>query len=138
VQIAHGQFALKPFEGLPDLSSEDNKNRFYMGQYSSSFEDVKNYLKKYQNIYFYKGLFPFSAEPVKNNKFSFVHLDVDLYEATLASLKFFYQRMNKGGIIISHDYIEVPGVRKAFDEFFKDKPEPIIELSGTQCLISKL
>ena len=126
------------FEGLPDLSSEDNKNRFYMGQYSSSFEDVKNYLKKYQNIYFYKGLFPFSAEPVKNNKFSFVHLDVDLYEATLASLKFFYQRMNKGGIIISHDYIEVPGVRKAFDEFFKDKPEPIIELSGTQCLISKL
>lgn len=126
------------FEGLPDLSSEDNKKRFYMGQYSSSFERVKNYLKKYQNIHFYKGLFPFTSEPVKDNKFSFVHLDVDLYEPTLESIKFFYPRMNKGGVIISHDYIEVQGVKKAFDEFFKDKPEPIIEMSGTQCLIVKL
>ena len=126
------------FEGLPDLSSEDNKKRFYAGQYYSLFENVKNYLKKYQNIHFYKGLFPSTAEAVNNNRFSFVHLDVDLYEATLAGLRFFYPRMNKGGVIISHDYIEVQGVKKAFDEFFADKPEPIIEMSGTQCLIIKL
>jgi hypothetical protein len=28
--------------------------------------------------------------------------------------------------------------KEAFDEYFKDKPEPIIEMSGTQCLIVKL
>ena len=126
------------FEGLPDLSHHDDLKQFHKGEFAASFEDVKNYLKKYQNVHFYKGLFPSTAEPVKNIFFSFVHLDIDLYEATLASIKFFYPRMNKGGIIISHDYINAFGVRKAFDDFFKDKPEPIIEMSGSQCLIVKL
>ena len=126
------------FEGLPDLSNIDDSKQFHKGDFSALFEDVKNYLNKYQNVYFYKGLFPSTTESIKNKKFSFVHLDVDLYEATLASIKFFYPRMNKGGIIISHDYISVLGVRKAFDDFFKDKPEPIIEMSGSQCLIVKI
>jgi len=29
-------------------------------------------------------------------------------------------------------------VKKSFDDFFKNKPEPIIEMSGSQCLIVKL
>jgi len=126
------------FEGLPDLCHHDDPKQFQKGNYSASLEDVKNYLKKYQNVHFYKGLFPSTADPIKDKKFSFVHLDLDLYEATLASIKFFYSRMNRGGIIISHDYISAPGVRKAFDDFFRDKPEPIIEMSGSQCLIVKL
>jgi len=125
------------FEGLPDLCQIDDPKQFQKGNYAASFEDVKNYLKKFSNVHFYKGLFPSTAEPIKNKKFSFVHLDLDLYEATLASIKFFYPRMNKGGIIISHDYMGAPGVRKAFDDFFKDKSEPIIEMSGSQCLIVK-
>ena len=62
----------------------------------------------------------------------------DTYESTRSCLEFFYPRMNRGGIILSHDYINAAGVRKAFDEFFSDKSEPIIEMSGTQCLIVKL
>ncbi len=126
------------FEGLPKLCEHDNKSQFHEGQYIGSFEDVKNYLKKYSNVYFYKGLFPATVEPVKNKKFSFVNLDVDIHESTLNCLKFFYPRMSVGGVIISHDYISARGVRKAFDEFFKNKPETIIELSGTQCLVVKL
>jgi len=94
-------------------------------------------LEKYKNVHFYKGLFPATAGSVKDKKFSFINLDVDTYESTLNCLKFFYSRMNRCGVIISHDYISATGVRKAFDEFFKDKPEPIIELSGSQCLIVK-
>lgn len=126
------------FEGLPDLTNIDNPNQFHKGNYSARFEETKKYLKEYPNIYFYKGFFPSSAGPIKNKRFSFVHLDVDLHESTLNSLKFFYNRVNKGGIIISHNYIDTPGVRKAFDDFFKDKPEPIIEMPGSQCLIVKL
>jgi hypothetical protein len=126
------------FEGLPDLCHNDDPKQFHKGQYSASLEDVRKYLKKYQNVHFYKGLFPSTAHPIENKKFSFVHLDLDLYEATLASIEFFYPRMNKGGIIISHDYIGARGVKKAFDDFFKDKLEPIIEMSGSQCLIVKL
>jgi hypothetical protein len=39
---------------------------------------------------------------------------------------------------MSHDYIQFQGVREALDEFFEDKPETIVELSGTQSLIVKL
>jgi hypothetical protein len=125
------------FEGLPDLCEIDDPKQFHKGQFLCSFENVKDYLREYQNVRFYKGLFPLTAEPLKNKKFSFVNLDVDLYKSTLSCLEFFYPKMNRGGIIISHDYSGASGVRKAFDEFFEDKQEAIIELSGSQCLIAK-
>jgi O-methyltransferase len=125
------------FEGIPKVEEIDQP-AFYQGQFSASVEKVKNYLNEYPNIYFYKGIFPFTAKPVENKIFSFVHLDVDTYESTLACLEFFYPRMNHGGVLLSHDYVNHAGVKKAFDEFFEEKQEPIIEMSGTQCLVVKL
>ena len=124
------------FDGLPDLCGVDDPKEFHKGQYSCSYDNVKLYLNEYSNVHFYKGLF-FVADPVQDKRFSFVHLDVDLYTSTLSCLKFFYPRMTLGGVIISHDYTSVAGVRKAVDDFFKDKPEPIIDLTGSQCLIVK-
>lgn len=126
------------FEGLPDLCEIDDPEQFHKGKFLASLESVKDCLKKYPNVHFYKGLFPSTAEPIKSKKFSFVHLDVDLYESTLNCIEFFYPRMSSGGIIISHDYTSTPGVRKAFDGFFKDKPEPVIELLGSQCMVVKI
>ena len=125
------------FEGIPSVEQIDQP-AFYQGQFAASIQEVKNYLKEYKNIYFYKGIFPATAKPVENKRFSFVHLDVDTYESTLACLQFFHPRMNQGGVLLSHDYINHQGVKKAFDEFFEEKQEPIIEMSGTQCLIVKL
>ena len=66
-------------------------------------------------------------------------MDGDIYESTLEGLRFFYPRMNKGGIILSHDYCSLgfPGVKRAFDEFMSDKPEPVIELWDSQALVVK-
>jgi O-methyltransferase len=127
------------FDGLPDLNTFDNSTQFYSGQFKSSYDEVKEYLSKYENINIHKGYFPSTSKPIENELFSFVHLDVDLYETTLECLKFFYPRMTKGAILISHDYTWAIGVRKAFNDFFSDKPEPIIELDfiGSQCLIVK-
>jgi len=86
------------FKGLPDLCEHDDPEQFHKGDYSASLESVENYLKKYSNFYFYKGSFPSTAESVKNKIFSFVHLDVDIYESTLNCLKFFYPRMSGGGL----------------------------------------
>ena len=118
------------FEGLPKVSKFDDR-KLLKGMFNAPLEDVKRIiLKKYRNVFFYKGLFPETAQLVKNKLFSFVHLDVDLYKSTKSCLEFFYPRINKGGIIISHDF-GLRGVRKAFDEFFKDKPELIIEIPGS-------
>ena len=126
------------FEGLPELSEVDNNILFKKGAMNVNFDDVKNYLKEYPDVYFYKGLFPDTANPVKDIKFSFVNIDVDIYSSTVSCLNFFYERMNKGGIILSHDYNDLESVKKAIDEFFNDKPETVIELSGSHCMIIKL
>ena len=84
------------FEGLPDLCEADSPKQFNKGDFCASFESVKNYLKNYTNIRFYKGKFPLTAEPLKDKKFSFIHIDADIYESTLNCLKFFYPRMNRG------------------------------------------
>ncbi len=125
------------FEGLPAPASQDglvHRER----QYACSLQSVQNYLSAYENVSFYKGRFPDTSGPIENLRFSFAHFDVDLYEGTLACLKFFYPRMLPGGIMLSHDYSILSGVRAAFAEFLQDKPEPLIELPTTQCMVVKL
>lgn len=111
--------------------------KFHKGQFCSRLEDVQKYLDG-RKVRFYKGLFPVTTEPVKDKVFSFVHLDADLYESTMAGLKFFYPRMCPGAILICHDYLTSEGVNAAFTEFFADKPEPVIELTGYQCMVVKV
>jgi len=127
------------FEGLPRPTKEDEGEFIESFFSNTSLESVKHYLKDYPNINLYTGLFPDSApQEIKDKKFIFVHLDVDLYESTTNCLGYFYDRMEKGGIILSHDYNNHIGVRKAFDRFFKDKDEIVIALPTTQCLVVKL
>lgn len=126
------------FEGLPKVDEVDAVWPFYEGKFAASFEDVRKYLDDEQNVFFYKGIFPETSGPVSDRSFSLVNLDVDTYESTRQCLRFFYDRMSRGGIIISHDYLTAPGVQKAFDEFFTDKPEPVIETAGSQCLVVKV
>lgn len=126
------------FEGLPKVDEIDMVWPFYEGKFAASYESVKEYLKENTDVHFYKGIFPGTAGPVCDKKFSLVNLDVDCYESTKQSLEFFYPRMSRGGVIISHDYITAPGVKKAFDEFFDGKEEPVLETAGSQCLVVKV
>ena len=71
----------------------------------------------------YEGWIPSRFNEVKDLKFQFVHIDVDLYKPTLESLEFFYPRLIKGGVIVCDDYnfSDFPGAKKAWDKYFKDK-----------------
>ena len=127
------------FDGLPPLTREDGaSSRFWANQFTSQLDAVRDYLRAYPQVFFYKGLFPATADPVKDRTFSFVHVDVDLYESTAACLAWFYPRMSRSGVMMCHDYNNAPGVRKAVDEFFIDKPEVVIsQPAGSHCLIIK-
>ena len=61
-----------------------------------------------------------------------------MYASTKACLEYFYPRLIPGGILISHDYSILAGVKQAFTEFLADKREPLIEIPTTQCMIVKL
>jgi O-methyltransferase len=125
------------FEGLPKASAPDRAIHDEH-QYSCSLDSVRTYLKDYPNVQYYKGRFPETAGPVSDRTFSFVHCDVDLYESTLGCLQFFYPRLMPGGVLLSHDYSVLAGVKTAFSEFFADKQETPIEMPTTQCMIIKL
>ncbi|MCA9201973.1 MAG: TylF/MycF/NovP-related O-methyltransferase [Pirellulaceae bacterium] len=126
------------FEGLPEGTTETEKFLYRKNQYLCSLESIQEYLKGFDNVHYYKGFFPDSAVDLDpDRKFCFVHMDVDLYQSTLDCLKFFYPRMLPGGIMLSHDYSVLAGVEQAFREFLADKPERLIELPTTQCMLIK-
>jgi len=122
------------FAGLPDGGDYLKK-----GEYTGSLAAVKRTLAGYgDRITFYEGLFPIeTGAAVSELRFSFVHLDMDLYEGTLGALRFFWPRMNPGGILLSHDYPQISGIVRAFQEFFAEQPESFLPLSGQQCLAIK-
>lgn len=124
------------FEGLPSPEAIDKG--FERGQYACSLEAVKTYLAEFQGVHFHQGLFPATGASVRDCRFSFVHLDVDLYQSTIEALKFFYPRMNVGAMLISHDYVEFCAVRRAFDNYFNGAAQSVLELSGNQCLVVKV
>lgn len=127
------------YEGLKDVNENDS-GFLHNGDFSHSFEEVQRRLYNNKNVILNKGYFPNCANFSEDKMFSFVHLDVDTYQSTLNCLHYVYNRLSKNGVIVSHDYnnYPTPGVRKAFDEFFKDKPEHVIPMWDTQCMIIKI
>ena len=112
-------------------------NRFYTGQFHSNLDDVRKYVGT-DRVHYHPGLFPSTAAAVSDSVFSFVHLDADLYESTMSAFEFFYPRVSPGGVILVHDYPTASGIVKSLADFFRDKPEPVIELTGYQAMIVKL
>jgi hypothetical protein len=111
------------FAGLKDVSDMDTHwgvAFFKRGDYAASRQEVAAYLAGFPQVHLIEGYFPDSAAPIVNRSFSFVHLDVDTYASTLASLQFFWPRMSPGGIVITHDS-HAEGVSKAITEFAAEK-----------------
>jgi O-methyltransferase len=79
------------------------------------------------NVKIEVGLIPDSLRSVGDRAFSFVHIDLDIYNAIKSASEFFYPRMVSGGILLFDDYgfPSCPGARAAVDEFFADKPEAV-------------
>jgi len=125
------------FSGMPDEQSIDKHKA---GDFDdTSIEAVSHLLNDRQNIVFRQGYFPTTTQGLEGERFSFVHIDGDLYQSTLDALEFFYPRMVSGGIMIFDDYEwpHCPGVKKAMDEFLHDKPEKIFVRREYQAVLVK-
>jgi O-methyltransferase len=119
------------FEGLSNPSSKDG-NYWASSDLSMTEGVVKENLSDFKNVKFYKGWIPSRFRDVDASTFSFVHVDVDLYEPTLDSIKYFYDKLNPGGIFICDDYgfLTCPGATSAVEEFLLSKPEKMVSLPG--------
>jgi O-methyltransferase len=95
------------------------------------------------NVTLIPGYFHDSLPKCADRRFSFVHLDLGIYQAYKECLEFFYPRLHPGGVILSNDYNKPawPGCKKAVDEFLTGKPEKLqmLEMDNYQRFyISKL
>jgi hypothetical protein len=117
-------FMFDSFEGLSDPGADDvlsgGKTAWEKGDLAVSEDVVRRNLSDFADrIITHKGWIPDRFGEVEAERFSLVHVDVDLFEPTMATVEFFYPRVNPG------------------DEFFADKPENVIGLSSGQSLVIK-
>ena len=129
------------FTGMPAEAGKDPSKHRANDFGDVSLTTIKKYLQDFPFVAFHPGFIPETFKTVKDSKFAFVHVDVDLYQTTQDCCGFFYDRMVSGGVMIFDDF-GFPRYRfaekQAVDEFFLDKPENPISLPTGQCFIIKV
>lgn len=87
------------------------------------------------------GLCPSNSKYLENKNFSFVSLDVDLYQPMKDGVEFFYPRLSPGGFIMAHDFNNCgyPGPHDAILEWSKKNKIPYVPLPDKcgSCIIAK-
>ena len=107
--------------------SKDIKKDYIKGFFPTEDEVKKNLIKLgVKNEFFpkfIKGKVEETLYVEKNvsSKIALARIDTDLYDSTKHELEVFYPRISKGGILHINDYGGCAGVKKAVDEYFKDK-----------------
>jgi hypothetical protein len=136
-------FLIDSFEGLSEPVKEDwtsdRGSSMSKGHFATPVDFVQTIFKNYDNVNIIKGWIPepFTALPESN--WSFVHLDVDLYEPIYDTLNYFYPKMVSGGVILNDDYNSplFPGAGIAWREFFESKKESFLILDSGQSVFIK-
>lgn len=127
------------FDSFQGLSAPGKWDGGYWvpGALSAPENELRQSLTEFDNYRVYRGWIPQRFREVEKLNFSLVHIDVDLYQPTRDSLEFFYPRIVSRGIILMDDYgfSTCPGAKRAADEFFADKAEPILMLTTGQALV---
>jgi hypothetical protein len=123
------------FDGLAEPSVADEGN-WQAHDLTAEEANVRRLLEPYDAKIF-KGWIPEIFEKAAGlDELVFAHIDVDLYEATLASLEFFYPKLVSGGILVCDDYgyTDCPGAKRAVDEYMAGR-EPVVHATTGQAII---
>lgn len=141
--------AYDSFEGLPELSANDSRDGVYQKGYMAAGLELFESRFKALGLkmpHTHKGWFEATVPSELPDQISFALIDGDLYESTRHVLPHVYERMSPGAIgMIAVYYDESvfpreglaggyrsPGVKRATDEFFKDKPERVSVLYANE------
>lgn len=115
--------------GRPTLAPSCPQGHFAIG-----LPTVRSRFGQYPEVGFVKGWIPEALQALPERKWSFVHIDVDLYDPTLACLEYFHPRMAPGGVILNDDFASplFPGAERAWTQFFERHPAPYVVLDSGQ------
>lgn len=90
------------------------------GDWSANLEEVKRVVGLDSKTHYHQGVFPATAQNLRERTFCFVMVDPDTYQSVAAAIEFFWPRLVPGGKLFFDDYDWTPcaGVKKAVDEMF--------------------
>lgn len=74
------------------------------GHFAASDDDVRSVMADFPGTSILKGWIPDVFSKLPETDWSFVHIDVDLYEPTKACLEYFLPRLAPGGVIVNDDF----------------------------------
>lgn len=145
-----GMHLVDSFAGFPMAGTDDliprregekvaMKPAFAAGDAAVPVEHVRALLADFPKLGIHKGWIPEVLAQLPRTQWSFVHLDVDLYDATLACLEFFAPDLVPGGVIVCDDYRTpfFPGAGKAWRRYCLEYDIPFVILDTGQSVIMK-
>lgn len=132
-------FLYDSWEGMREelLTTEEESNK---GRYSYlSVGNTKNNLEEFKdNLTFNKGFIPESLSASTNpEKIVWLHIDLNSSAPTTAALEFFYDRIQRNGVILFDDYAGYVDTKKAVDAFFRNKSGILLPLPTGQAIYFK-
>jgi len=110
---------------------------FPVAQANLTPELVRGYFDEFPRVSLCAGWIPQVFASVPEQNWAFVHLDVTLYEPTLAALEYFYPRLSTGGVIVCDGSIFCPGAKRAWDEFCAGRELPFVVLGNRESILIK-
>lgn len=110
---------------------------FPAGKTDTSPELVRGFFSDFPKVNICAGWIPPVFATLPERDWAFVHLDLSLYEPTLASLEYFYPRLTKGGVILCDGSIFCPGVAQAWEEFCGRNNVPYVLLGHRETVLIK-
>jgi O-methyltransferase len=126
------------FEGLPETTEGDVGTPFRGGWMKVSSDIVLDNFRRYslRPPQIHAGWFEHTLPTELPDQICFAYLDGDFYESILISLQHVYPRLSSGAVCVVDDYCDsarsewnfLPGVKRACDDFFADKPDRIESL----------
>lgn len=124
------------FDSAPSsaIRPDEQAVRAYFGEVRGNRARVEKVLAPYPGVILHEGMFPATATAAVDERFGFVHLDLDLPDSTRAALEFFHPRLVAGGIILGDDHYDA-GLRRTFSDFFAGRPDTLFDLPWGQVMI---
>lgn len=114
-------YGIDGFKGLPAPGKNDTHAK---GDFELSDNDIHilfdHFHFHHPNVKLLRGYSPDVFKKIPDDQvFSFVHVDVDLFDSVNDAFDFFYPRLTAGGIMIFDDYgfDTTPGAKKAIDQW---------------------
>jgi O-methyltransferase len=134
-------YLLDTFEGLDQkyVTSAEKKKGILDYNYKPCYEIVKDVFKDFKNVEIIKGRVPETLPLVKSKKIAYLYLDMNCLIPEIEALKYFWDSVMPGGIILFDDYGWALHIdqKLAFDKFAKGKGVEVLSLPTGQGMIVK-